>query len=155
LDPRDQVLEHEFNIDQTFTQEDLGGEGVPFTECKLYLSILQKANLFLVESISNVISIAFRYMCKNDLEQYEAKEYASKNIMLNVHSIYKQIISALQANESIGKSIDMEEVRSHLIIEIDNILNNILVNLADSYPQAPISGGTPRMREAINDVNRA
>jgi len=94
-------------------------------------------------------------MCKKDLEQLEAKEYASKNIMLNVHSIYKQIISALQDNHSFGKSIDMEEVRSHLIIEIDNILNNILVNLADSYPQAPISGGTPRMREVINDVNRS
>ena len=27
-------------------------------------------------------------------------------------------------------------------------------NLADNYPQAPVAGGTPRMREVINDINR-
>ena len=50
--------------------------------------------------------------------------------------------------------IDLDEMTNLLIIEIENILDNILINLADSYPQAPISGGTPRMREAINEVNR-
>ena len=34
------------------------------------------------------------------------------------------------------------------------MLRNILINQADNYPQAPISGGTPRMREVITDVNR-
>lgn len=29
-----------------------------------------------------------------------------------------------------------------------------MINLADSYPQATASGGTPRMKEVINDVNR-
>ena len=29
------------------------------------------------------------------------------------------------------------------------MLNNILINLADYYPQAPASGGTPKMREII------
>ena len=28
------------------------------------------------------------------------------------------------------------------------------MNLADSYPQAPISGGTPKMRKVIVEVNR-
>ena len=37
---------------------------------------------------------------------------------------------------------------------MDNILNNILINLADMYPQAPATGGSPRMKEAINEVNR-
>ena len=41
------------------------------------------------------------------------------------------------------------------MVEIDCILSNILVNLADSYPQAAASGGTPRMREAITEVNRS
>ena len=50
--------------------------------------------------------------------------------------------------------IDLDEMTNLLIIQIENILDNILINLADSYPQAPISGGTPRMREAINEVNR-
>lgn len=33
-------------------------------------------------------------------------------------------------------------------------MNDILVNLADNYPQASPSGGTPRMRETIIDLNR-
>ena len=49
----------------------------------------------------------------------------------------------------------MDELKDVLIIEVDNILNNILVNLADMYPQAPPSGATPRMRQAITQVNRS
>ena len=45
-------------------------------------------------------------------------------------------------------------MREDLIVEVDNIVHNILINLADSYPQAPASGGTPRMREVITEVNR-
>ena len=41
-----------------------------------------------------------------------------------------------------------------LIVETDNILQNILINLADSFPQAPASGGTIRMREVINEIDR-
>lgn len=26
--------------------------------------------------------------------------------------------------------------------------------MADNYPQAPVSGGTPRMKEVINEVDR-
>lgn len=33
-------------------------------------------------------------------------------------------------------------------------MSDILVNLADNFPQAPPSGGTPRMRDAIIDLNR-
>lgn len=37
---------------------------------------------------------------------------------------------------------------------MDNQLSTILANLTDNYPQAPASGGTPRMREAILEINR-
>jgi len=40
------------------------------------------------------------------------------------------------------------------VIEIDRILTNILIELADYYPQATVVGGTPKMRESINEVNR-
>ena len=49
----------------------------------------------------------------------------------------------------------MEGMRFDLIVETDNILHNILINLADSFPQAPVSGGSIRMREVINEINRA
>ena len=34
------------------------------------------------------------------------------------------------------------------------MIHNILTNLSDSYPQAPTSGGTIRMREVTSEVNR-
>jgi hypothetical protein len=45
-------------------------------------------------------------------------------------------------------------LRDYLVLDVENILSNILLNLADSYPEASASGGTPRMREVINDINR-
>ena len=74
--------------------------------------------------------------------------------MLNLHSIYRQTILAIEENKLLKKYVKIEEFRDNLIIKIENILNNILINLADSYPQAPISGGTPRMREIITQFNR-
>jgi hypothetical protein len=41
-----------------------------------------------------------------------------------------------------------------LAIEIDTILNNILVNLAGSYPRAVSSGVSLRLKNAIEEINR-
>ena len=75
--------------------------------------------------------------------------------MLNVHSIYRQTIRAIEGNESLKNIVDIERIKDDLVIEVDNMLNSIFVNLAPIYPQAPISGGTPRMREAITLVDRS
>ena len=45
-----------------------------------------------------MVSAGFKFLCKSDLEESEAKEMASKNIMLNVFSIHKQVIKAIQGN---------------------------------------------------------
>ena len=45
-------------------------------------------------------------------------------------------------------------LKDNLLILTEQVLRNILINQADNYPQAPISGGTPRMREAINHIDR-
>ena len=55
-------------------------------------------------------------------------------------------MASLEKNEVIKRNTKLEEVRDQLIIDLDSMLNNILVNLADAYPEAPPSGGTPRMR---------
>ena len=73
-------------------------------------------------------------------------EFCAKNILLNLHSAFKATMKELEENETITRVANMEDVRENLIIELDDILNDILVNLADGYPQAPASGGTPRMR---------
>ena len=48
----------------------------------------------------------------------------------------------------------VQQLKDNLLILTEQILRNILINQADNYPQAPVSGGTPRMREVINDINR-
>ena len=50
--------------------------------------------------------------------------------------------------------MNVEEFKKTFMVEVDNMLNNILINLADNYPQAPVAGGTPRMKDAIIEINR-
>lgn len=45
-------------------------------------------------------------------------------------------------------------MKQNFAINVDEMMSEILVNLADNYPQAPAAGETPRMREAIIDLNR-
>ena len=40
-------------------------------------------------------------------------------------------------------------------VDCDFIVSKILKNLGALYPMAPAVGGTPRMRETIEDVNRS
>lgn len=82
-------------------------------------------------------------------------EFACKNIILNVHSIFKHTIHSVKEHPILKEVVKVDELKGNLIYQIDIILKNILINLADSYPQAPASGGTIRMREAIAEVNRA
>jgi hypothetical protein len=93
-------------------------------------------------------------MCHKELEENEAKEYASKNIMLNVHSIFRETVRTFEEHPLLKGKINFEEFINDFVMQVDNMLNNILINLADNYPQAPPSGGTLRMREVITEVNR-
>ena len=54
----------------------------------------------MAESIGNVVSAGFKFLCKTDLEENEAKEFASKNIMLNI-SIYQQTFKAIMENNQL------------------------------------------------------
>ena len=76
--------------------------------------------------------------------------------MLNIFSIHKQVVRAVLQSKLLTQKhiVDKNQFKNNLIVEVDNIVNNILINLADSYPQAPISGGTPRIKEVITEVNR-
>ena len=66
--------------------------------------------------------------------------------MMNLQSIFKQIITELDKIDFLKSKIDIEVIQKDLIKEMDNIFENILINIADNYPQAPAAGGTPRMR---------
>lgn len=104
-----------------------------------------------------MVSAAFKFLCKGDLSEGESKEYASKNILLNIYAVFRETVIAIENNPKLKKFVNSDrfkEMKENLIVEIDNSITEIMINLADNYPQAPASGGTPRMREVITDVNR-
>jgi len=49
----------------------------------------------------------------------------------------------------------MERIKLDITKRIDSFLIEVLKNLAPYYPQAPPTGGTPKMREALCTINRA
>ena len=111
---------------------------------------------FLAEAVENIVSAGFKSLCRGELEEKEAKLFSARNIMTNLNAIFREVIQGLLNNEPLRERIGdgMEALKESLVKETDHLLHNILINLADGYPQATASGGTPRMRAVINDVNR-
>ena len=72
----------------------------------MYKEIKKNIKQFLAEALGNVISAGFNFLNKKDLEENEAKEFASKNTMLNIHSIYKQTIKAIMENNQLKEKIN-------------------------------------------------
>jgi hypothetical protein len=64
LEPRDQVLEHTFSFEEEIFKDDIPEGKDSLLGTNLYASILKKIKLFLVEAISNVVSVAFKFMCR-------------------------------------------------------------------------------------------
>ena len=109
----------------------------------------------MVESISNVLSVGFKFLQEGGLDGKEAKEFTSKNMMLNIHAIFRHTIAALAGNPLLAGKFDLKDLKKALIIDMDNILHNIFINLIDYYPQAAGVGGSPRMKDAIIEINRS
>ena len=74
--------------------------------------------------------------------------------MLNIQAIFRETIKAIKENKELLGDIEIQQLQKELTIEVEGILRNICDNLADIYPQAPIVGGTPKMKEVLIDVNR-
>ena len=128
--------------------------GLEFAETEFGAELLKKIKAFLKESVSNIISIAFRLLCEGKLEERTAKEYASKNIVVNLHAVFRETYKRISSHFILKNKFNLPELKAELAYEIDLIIKNILANLADNYPQAPVTGGTPRMREVIQEINR-
>ena len=64
-------------------------------ESKLYQCIKRNVKDFLAEAVANVVSVGFKNLCKTDLEESESKEFAAKNIFLNIHSIIRETIKSV------------------------------------------------------------
>ena len=64
-------------------------------ESRLYKCIKRNVKDFLAEAVANVVSVGFKNLCKTDLEESESKEFAAKNIFLNIHSIIRETIKSV------------------------------------------------------------
>jgi len=53
---------------------------------------------FLVEAASNVASVSFNAYERGLLKEKEAKEYASKNMMLNIQAIFGATINSIESH---------------------------------------------------------
>jgi hypothetical protein len=125
----------------------------------LYQDIKEEVHKFIVESVSNIASISFGFYNQDKLEDKEAKDYAAKNIILNVHSILNKIMTTVRSHSSLQtlpeeiKKMELKKMELKLTLDVDQMLSDVMVNLADYYPQASAAGSTPRMRETINEIN--
>jgi hypothetical protein len=53
----------------------------------------------LVEASNNIISAAFNFLLEGKLKESEAKDYASKNLILNMRSIFVETIKGLMGSQ--------------------------------------------------------
>lgn len=157
MDARDQVLEHKFDFLIPFDTEEILKNDCALTGTDLHDNIYKKMHKFLVEAVSNVASAAFKFLNREELTETEAKEYASKNVLLNVNSFFRQMSYAISVKPKLNAVIEqkkLDEFRLRLLKEMDSLLESILTNLADSYPMAPATGGSQKMRQNVQDINR-
>jgi hypothetical protein len=66
----------------------------------------------MVEAVSNISSAGFRFLCKGELEEGEAKEFTAKNIMLNLQAIFRETIVTIEQCEVLKGRINLEELRN-------------------------------------------
>jgi hypothetical protein len=66
----------------------------------------------MVEAVSNISSVGFKFLCKGDLEGSEAKEFTAKNIMLNLQAIFRETIVAIEHCEALKGRVNLEELRN-------------------------------------------
>jgi hypothetical protein len=53
--------------------------------------------------VENVVSASFNLLIEGKLKENESKDYASKNILMNVYSIFKEVMQTLTEEEIINK----------------------------------------------------
>lgn len=72
-----------------------------------------------------------------------------------MQSIFAKTIEAIIGSSTLnGFSLDLTLIKIDLIERMESMIKSILINQADYYPQAPITGGTLKMNNVINEVNR-
>lgn len=143
MDPRDKVMSVPFHFCIPVPKEDLPQEG-DFLSSELFSAVSAHVEDFLVRMLEVVVSVSFNELMEGKLKESECKDYASKNILLNVHAVCRETFRSLKERGLIEGRERAVEVG--LVELVDNSLSNTVKLLAPYYPQAPPSGGTPRIR---------
>jgi hypothetical protein len=48
-----------------------------------------------VDVVENVISVSFNFLIEGKLKENESKDYASKNLLLNLRSLFREVMQTL------------------------------------------------------------
>ena len=68
-----------------------------------------------------------------------------------MQSIFYKTVEAISALGPLRNSTEvLAEVRIDLVEKMERMMKNILINQQDNYPQAPITGGTLKMKNVIS-----
>lgn len=62
----------------------------------MFTAIFEKLQDFLVKVLELVMSVSFNELMEGKMKENECKDYASKNILLNVHSVCTETYHALK-----------------------------------------------------------
>jgi hypothetical protein len=68
-----------------------------FMDTVAYQTLCQHIEEYIVDVVENVVSVSFNFLIEGKLKENESKDFASKNILLNVYSIFKESIKTLTA----------------------------------------------------------
>ena len=60
-------------------------------QTETYKNLCGHIEEYLVDVVENVISASFNFLMEAKLKENESKDYASKNILLNVQSVLKEV----------------------------------------------------------------
>jgi len=61
-------------------------------ETTAFKPLCDKVNIYLVKIVENITSVSFNLLTEGKLTNSETKDFAAKNILLNVNLMFKEII---------------------------------------------------------------
>jgi len=85
-----------------------------FMDTQAYQTLCKNIEEYIVDVVENVVSVSFNFLIGEKLQENESKDFASKNILMNVYSIFKESMKALAAEGVISKK-EIRKMRFALI----------------------------------------
>lgn len=96
MDPRDKIINVPFHFSIPAPKKSLPQEEEDFLSSELFSAVAGHIEDYLVRMLEAVVSVSFNELMEGKLKESECKDYASKNILLNVHAVCKETFRTLK-----------------------------------------------------------